>query len=160
MSLAELILQKVKESCKRIVTDLKKYGWIFVLILIYYFSMHAVFHAFCPVVILTGFPCPGCGMVRAILLLFAGEINRSILLNPSAAGWILLTLWSLYRRYWLGKKITGLKQTGVVLICIMIIIYGFRMAISFPGRPPMTFRYNNVLEMVIPGYTRWITSLF
>ena len=31
---------------------------------------------------LTGIPCPACGSTRATLLLFHGEIRKSLLLNP------------------------------------------------------------------------------
>jgi len=37
---------------------------------------------FCPFEALTGIPCPGCGMTRAILSLIAGNFGAAALYNP------------------------------------------------------------------------------
>ena len=42
---------------QRILKDLRKYGIAAAAVLLLYFLMHAVFNAFCPLVVLTGFPC-------------------------------------------------------------------------------------------------------
>ena len=49
---------------KRIGRDIRQYKWAGAAFLIYYIVVKAVFHAFCPLLILTGLPCPGCGTVR------------------------------------------------------------------------------------------------
>ena len=160
MNFFNKLIKKIKICSQRVFTDLKKYVWIGMLLVGYYFFMHALFHAFCPVVIMTGFPCPGCGMIRAVLFMLSGEIKRGMQLNPVAAGWLALAVWIFIKRYWQGKKITGLKQTGIVLIIFMIVVYMYRMATVFPGSAPMTFRYDNILNMILPGYTQFMTSLF
>lgn len=38
----------------------------------------------CPVATLTHHPCPGCGMTRAFMLLFAGDIGASLRMHPLA----------------------------------------------------------------------------
>jgi hypothetical protein len=38
----------------------------------------------CPVALLTGTPCPGCGMTRAALALAHGDIALATAMNPSA----------------------------------------------------------------------------
>ena len=38
----------------------------------------------CPFAALTHHPCPGCGMTRAFLLLFAGDIRASLAMHPLA----------------------------------------------------------------------------
>ncbi|NUO51220.1 MAG: DUF2752 domain-containing protein [Polyangiaceae bacterium] len=38
----------------------------------------------CPVALLTGAPCPGCGMTRAALALARGDIALATAMNPSA----------------------------------------------------------------------------
>jgi len=38
----------------------------------------------CPFALLLGKPCPGCGMTRATLALFTGDIERAQLMNPLA----------------------------------------------------------------------------
>ncbi len=151
---------KLHECINRMIIDTKKYGLICILIVTLYFIMHKIFNAFCPVVIVTGFPCPGCGTVRAIALLLSGHFERSFLLNPLAGGWLLLGAWIFIRRYLQGKKITGLKQTGLVLIIGMMLVYGYKMYFQFPGRPPMTFRYQNLIGAIFTQYNDFVKNLF
>lgn len=156
----EGLKKNTQECICRMMIDIKKYGVITVLIVILYFVMHKIFNAFCPVVIVTGFPCPGCGTVRAVALLLSGHFERSFLLNPLAGGWLLLGAWIFIRRYWQGKKITGLKQTGLVLIIGMMLVYGYKMYFQFPGRPPMTFRYQNLIGAIFTQYNDFVKNLF
>ena len=151
---------QLKNCMKRVLEDVKKYGYIGVLIMIYYFTMHGIFHAFCPVLLVTGFPCPGCGTNRAILLLLYGQFERALNLNPMAVGWMLLGIWIFIKRYWQGKKITGLKQAGTFLAVSMIIIYCYKMVVLFPGRPPMTFWRDNLLGRVFEHYNEFARGFF
>ncbi len=41
-------------------------------------------YSFCLFKYVTGIPCPACGSTRATILLFNGEILKSVLLNPLA----------------------------------------------------------------------------
>lgn len=41
--------------------------------LVYYQIVHSVFDAFCPMLVLTGIPCAGCGLTRAALYLLRGK---------------------------------------------------------------------------------------
>ncbi|MBK6516319.1 MAG: DUF2752 domain-containing protein [Polyangiaceae bacterium] len=40
----------------------------------------------CPTAIISGMPCPGCGMTRAALALAHGDVHRACSLNPLALG--------------------------------------------------------------------------
>ena len=51
--------QYVKEVAERLWIDIREYGIAVVLFLLYMIVVNLIFHAFCPVVIITGFPCPG-----------------------------------------------------------------------------------------------------
>ena len=43
---------------------------------------HAIFNPPCLITLLTGHPCPGCGLTRAISQLWLGHFREAILLNP------------------------------------------------------------------------------
>ena len=47
---------------KRIAKDIKDFRLAFVLFAAYNIMVRKLFHAFCPQLILTGFPCAGCGI--------------------------------------------------------------------------------------------------
>ena len=67
---------------KRIGRDIRQYNWAGAAFLIYYIVVKAVFHAFCPLLILTGLPCPGCRTPRVIINIFRGQFGRERHLNP------------------------------------------------------------------------------
>jgi hypothetical protein len=52
----------------------------------------------CPTAIISGMPCPGCGMTRAALALAHGDVHRACSLNPLALGVIpTVPRWSRWR---------------------------------------------------------------
>ena len=137
---------------KRIKQDIRQHGTGILAVVVLYFGMHALFDAFCPSVIVTGFPCPGCGMTRAVLYLLRGQFQRAWELNPAAFFWCVWALWFAFERYIRGRKCKGLTWmlTGTALF--MIIVYMIRMVRFFPNRPPYVYTENNVLARLVPGY--------
>ena len=88
----------------RIKQDIGQHGAGVLAVVVLYFVMHALFGAFCPSVIVTGFPCPGCGMTRAVLYLLKGQFLRSWALNPAAGLWGLWALWFAFESYIRGQQ--------------------------------------------------------
>ena len=66
----------------RIITDVKGYGVAVAAVLLYAVAVNLIFHAFCPLVILSGFPCPGCGVSRATLCFMTGRWQSAWQMNP------------------------------------------------------------------------------
>ena len=44
-----------------------------IMVLLYAVAVNLIFHAFCPLVIFCGFPCPGCGVSRATFCFVTGR---------------------------------------------------------------------------------------
>lgn len=136
----------------RIWKDIRNYRIGIIVFAVYYVVMHLVFHAFCPSVMLTGFPCAGCGMTRAIFFLLTGQFERSWNLNPMALPVLLLVLYCVVVRYILGRKIKGVKVLVCILCICMIGTYIYRMCTVFPNRPPYVYTADNFLERRFPFY--------
>lgn len=147
-----MIGKKAKEIGKRIKKDALEYKYPILLFLLYYILIKAVFHAYCPMVLITGLPCPGCGMTRAVLLLLMGEWKRSWNLQPLAVVWLLFGIWIFVWRYLLGKKIKWFQPILIVLLVSLIAFYIYRMATVFPSYPPMTYRYKNLFSNMFYFY--------
>lgn len=147
-----MIGKKAKEIGKRIKKDASEYKYPILLFLLYYISVKAVFHAYCPMVLITGLPCPGCGMTRAILLLLSGEWQRSWNLQPFAILWVLFGIWIVVWRYILGKRIKWFNPILIVLLVSLIAFYIYRMVTAFPSYPPMTYRYDNLFSNMFYFY--------
>ena len=60
----------------RIIADAKEYGVAAVMVLLYAVAVNLIFHAFCPLVIFCGFPCPGPGWWSSPALTTLNMQNR------------------------------------------------------------------------------------
>ena len=137
---------------KRIVKDALEFKWAIICLVIYYMLTHEVFHAFCPMVIVTGLPCPGCGMSRSIFYLLTGQFGRSFALSPFAIFWILLGSWFVYVRYVKGKRVKGIYLFMGCLCVAMMVYYVYRMFTVFPSTAPMIYREDNVINNLLKLY--------
>ncbi|MBQ8591935.1 MAG: DUF2752 domain-containing protein [Lachnospiraceae bacterium] len=139
----------VKVVYSRIKQDVFNYRWAIFIFAIYYVIVKKLFRAFCPLVIMTGFPCPACGMTRAFLFLMTGQFERSWNAHPMAIFWVILAIYCIVMRYLLGKKIKGVQLLIIILLLAMIICYVYRMITLFPNQPPMSYTRNNMLRRLI-----------
>lgn len=153
----------VKENMKavwgRIWKDIRKYKIAILIFAVYYVVEHMVFRAFCPLVLLTGLPCAGCGMTRAVFFLLTGQFARSWRLNPMALPIVLLVIYCVIERYFLGRKIKGLKILVSILCVCMLAVYFYRMCTIFPNRPPYVYTAGNYLERQYPFYRELLQRL-
>lgn len=91
----------------------------------------------CPFKLVTTIPCPGCGMGRATLALFAGDIRNSLFYNilciPFTAGVIIFLIW-----------------------LMSDLIKGRNSFFTFMKKP-----VNNILKFIIFGliFTTWILNI-
>lgn len=87
----------------------------------------------CPVRLLFGFPCPGCGVTRAVLSVLRLDLKAAFQYNPVFPLIILLFLYGIHRQVfrerWKGRWNERLE---IVIICVGIAIiigtYGYRLA--------------------------------
>lgn len=148
----EKILDRLTAAGSRIKKDVRQYGVGILAVIILYFALHALFDAFCPSVLISGFPCPGCGMTRAVLYLFTGQFKRSWALNPAAGLWVLWAGWFAYERYVKGRKAKGPDRALIGIAVFMVLAYIVRMKLYFPDRPPYVYTRDNLFSRAVPGY--------
>lgn len=130
------------------------------MIALYFVAVKSIWKAFCPMLIFTGLPCPGCGMTRAVLYLLQGQWTRSFNLHPAAALWVLFVAWCVLWRYLLGKKIKWLTGLLAIAIAVTLMVYLYRMIVMFPAYPPMVYKRDNILSGFIPRYKEMIHFIF
>lgn len=136
----------------RIRKDVRAYWGFAVVFVLYDIAAHALFHAFCPLVILTGLPCPGCGMTRAVFFFLTGQWKRGLQMNPLGIAWIVWAAYLAVMRYGLGKKAKGLMPAAGVIVALMIVLYVRRMYLFFPGQSPISYTSGSLAEQLIPNY--------
>ena len=87
--------------------------------------------------ILTGLPCPGCGMTRALFLALTGRFTRAWEFQPPVYGWILLGLAFAVRRYLTVSPVSAReKQLWTLALALLLlaslVLYIYRMFTGFP----------------------------
>ena len=136
----------------RIITDVKGYGVAVAAVLLYAVAVNLIFHAFCPLVILSGFPCPGCGVSRATLCFMTGRWQSAWQMNPVIFPIVLFAAYFCLCRYLLGRKVKGAKTGIAVILVLLFVVYCLRMYFYFPDRIPYVYEEENVLARIFPFY--------
>lgn len=142
--------EKGKMIRKRIGEDVRRYRWVLPAVLLYDLIVTRCFGAFCPMVILTGLPCPGCGMTRAILCLFTGRLAEAWQYNPCVYLWLAAAVYVCRERYICGRPVKGIRWLAGGIAAVMICCYLYRMMTVFPGEPPMVMKEDSVLGRLLP----------
>lgn len=152
-------MKRIKKIVRRIVADLNASKWAIAAFLILYLAIHWIFGAFCPMLVLTGIPCAGCGLTRAFFFLAGGQAARAVSINPSVLAVIVFLLYCGYFRYVRGERIRYLGGALSILAVSMLVIYGYRMYLYFPDRAPYVYMEQNMAAKYIPGYREWLQKL-
>ena len=131
----------------RVKKDIAELKWAIIAVIAYFALSGRILGSVCPLVYITGFPCPSCGLTRAGLAVLHLDFGRAWEMHPFI---FLIGLWVLaaaYERY--GKGRDGLsfhlKLAGGAMIAGMVLFYIYRMYVYFPNCPPMTYYYDNLL---------------
>lgn len=146
----------IKEVCERVSADLQEYGMAFVALILYAVVVNLVFHAFCPLIIFCGIPCPGCGISRAALCFLTGRWQQAWQLNPMIFPIILTAVYFGWGRYLMGRQVKGMKTIIAVIFALMIVVYGVRMYLYYPDRVPYIYTEDNILAHLTSLYRQVI----
>lgn len=98
--------------------------------------------------IVTGLPCPACGMTRAALLFLSGRFEESFRLQPFFFALAAGVFFFVVERYILQRKKTGklLIYYALIMLAAAFGFYIYRMVKYFPHTPPMTYNRDNLLS--------------
>lgn len=134
---------------KRIWTDIMNGKWVILGIALFYIVLMQVSYSTCPTLMLTGIPCPFCGMTRAGFSLLRGDIALAFELNPMIFGVIILVIAFIIVRYFTDKSLKVLKPLIVALAVIGLLVYVCRMICLFPDQWPMLYYEGNYLRRLL-----------
>lgn len=135
----------IKAVRGRLAADGKEYGIAVVALFIYAVVTNLVFHAFCPLIIFCGIPCPGCGISRATAYFLTGRWQQAWQMNPMVFPIAAAAVYFGWNRYLLGRKAKGIKVVIIALTVLLVAAYAVRMYLYFPNRVPYVYTENNVL---------------
>ena len=149
----------MKQAGIRLWRDVKNMWMAAAVIAVYTILVNVLFHAFCPMVIFTGLPCPACGMTRALFYLVTGNISASVQMHPLGLWVVCLFLYYAWNRYIMGRESKGMKILLGMTFVMLIICYVWRMFLYFPDKAPCVYTKRNVLAGILPFYEQILHKL-
>lgn len=126
---------------------------------VYTILVNALFHAFCPMLLITGIPCPGCGMSRALVLLLMGHPAESVKMHPLAPLVLFILIYIGWNRYIIGRKSKMVPFFIGIGVILLVLCYLIRMYFMFPENQPLLYMEDNLLSRTIPYYKQILYDL-
>ena len=102
---------------------------------------------------ITGIPCPSCGMTRAYIALFRGNLSQAFHYHPLFLIPIVVILITMDKIRTNKKLFSGLI---IFLITLLLIVYVLRLILYFPKKEPLVF----FSDAVLPRFFRFVKSKF
>lgn len=99
---------------------------------------------------ITGLPCPGCGMTRAFLHLFQGDLTGALYFHPLF--WLVPILFGLWLLSYRSEKLVRLMRNNWFwgsLLVLLIGVYAWRMFQYFPTTAPLDFDASAPLPRIL-----------
>ena len=128
--------------------DLKMLWPAIIVVLLCFAALDLFFHKVCIFALITGLPCPGCGLSRAFAALVRGDLNGAVSCNAMIFLWIPLVIYLAYCRY-IFKKMQAFTPALIIVCLITIAYYLYRMIYVYPSEPVMVYYENNLLSVLL-----------
>ena len=133
--------KRIRKVFELLWKDIWTLRYVILVFIAYFFIGKNFLYSMCPMVVITGVPCPGCGMTR-------GDFALAWKLHPFVyvlGGYVLLFA---YRRYIMQKEVKSMAKYLIVIAVAMIGYYIYRMVKYFPGDAPMSYYYGSILYRI------------
>lgn len=144
-------IKKVRQKIiKDAIYSVRVIAWVAVVAATYLVILRHFLYSLCPMVLITGYPCPSCGMTRAGVFILTGQFAEAWRLQPFIyiLGVFLLVI-GVWRYLLLKKQMEWAKWCLIVILLCMVVFYIYRMKRYFPDTPPMTYYSNNLLQFML-----------
>lgn len=102
----------------------------------------------CPMVLLTGLPCPACGTTRAGIAFLTLHWAEAWQMNSVIFLMAVFAFYFFFCRYILQCKCYGSGFIIIIIIISLLILYGYRMINEFPSEAPMEYYTANLLSFL------------
>lgn len=137
----------IQDAFRILWKDIKEAKWAIIFVIAYFVLGKNYLHSLCPMVMITGLPCPGCGLTRAAFRLFQLDFSRAFRIHPFIYPIVFYAGIFGWNRYiWKRRMGFWLKTLMLLLMVSMIVFYIWRMLNYFPGDPPMSYYSRNLLQ--------------
>lgn len=137
--------KRIQKAMELLWSDIKNAKLAILCIALYFTIVSHFLYSSCPLVMITGLPCPACGMTRAGISVLRGHFALAWELHPFI--YVVLALLAAYgvNRYLLGKSYRILNGMTLITLILLLVFYCWRMYRYFPDVWPMLYYPGNLL---------------
>ena len=149
-----------KTSGSRLFSSLFSKKTARLLLLVFLFGVYSIVatvflgHA-CPINLVFGVPCPGCGLTRAFILFFQGDFGGAFAMHPLfvtlPAIAIVCFAAFIFPRFARSRVFTAFC---LITVCAFIGVYIYRMITVFPSREPLAYNRRSLLFILIEFFKK------
>lgn len=147
----------LSDGIKLFIKDIKSAKWVIIGIITYFVFFRKLWFSMCPMVMITGYPCPSCGMTRAGIKLLHFDFIGAWEMHPFIYGVALLVvlfIWNRYIRLRPTPKYLLWLAGGMVIA--LVVFYVYRVKKYFPGESPMSYYSDNLIHRA----SEFLSSIF
>lgn len=112
---------------KQLKEDIKAYYKGMLLVLVYIIAANSLLGKMCPMVLLTGLPCPACGLTRAGLDVMCFHFADAWRMNPVIFPIGAFLFYFLICRYVLRRTVVGWQWMLWIILIVLLVVYMVRM---------------------------------
>lgn len=137
----------------QILKDLKTYGVGILIYIVYHTITVHFFNASCPLILLFGLPCPGCGLLRSLFCILTFRFATAWSVNPVSYAWMAFFIAFIISRYILGRKSKFISWFFAAVAFITIAVYIRGMILYFPNRIPYVYTPRNLTHYLLTHHS-------
>ncbi|MBQ8086572.1 MAG: DUF2752 domain-containing protein [Lachnospiraceae bacterium] len=132
----------------RVKTDIANNYKGIIIVIIYFIVTHILFGYVCPFRLLTGIPCPACGLTRAGISLILLDFDKVFFYNPMIIPIAVFIIYCVICRYIFDVPVRFASAIIVILSILLFILYYYRMVKMFPNHEPMEYVSRNLFSPI------------
>lgn len=131
---------------KQIKTDIQNWYKGVLVAILYLVVTKALWGRVCPMVLLTGLPCPACGLTRAGIAFLCLDWEQAWHFNACIFLIIPVIIYYLVCHYFASGKCRGGSLFLCIIVFSLIALYLYRMVYLFPDSAPMEYYTPNLFS--------------
>ena len=143
------IKDQIKRGFLQLKQDLIDFYKGILAIIVYMVVTHIIFGNSCLSMVLTGIPCPGCGLTRAGIAFFTLHWKAAWHNNCVIFLIVPFIIYLIICRYLLQCKCRWVTPGFVIIGICLIGLYGYRMIHFFPDTSPMLYHEPNIYHGLV-----------
>ena len=148
----------MSKAARRILAHIRQNRVLWISLAVFMAFAWSVTGTSCTIRSITGLPCPGCGLTRALLLFLHGDLAGAWGMHPLF--WLAppVLLFILYFSIRDPARLSGRRATLIWILTagLFILVYLIRMVLIFPDAEPLT--WND--QAFLPRIAQFAAALF